>query len=73
MNDEMTFAQRMKCMREMMGMDQRELALSSNIEPSQIAHYESGSREPNLQNLIKIVRSLRCSADCLLGTWGRRA
>jgi transcriptional regulator with XRE-family HTH domain len=52
----------------MSGLTQTELGKKARINPTQIAHFESGGREPNLENLIKIVKALSVSADILLGT-----
>ncbi len=63
-----TFASRLRSIREMSGLTQGELARKAECQPSSIAHMEAGRREPNLENLTKIVKALGVSADVLLGT-----
>jgi transcriptional regulator with XRE-family HTH domain len=63
-----TFADRLRNLREMSGLTQAELGEKSKINSTQIAHFENGGREPNLENLVKIVKALGISADVLLGT-----
>lgn len=62
------FAQRLKGLREMSGLTQSELALKIGCDPSAIARFEAGRREPNLENLTKLVKALGVAADVLLGT-----
>ncbi len=63
-----TFAQRLATIRSMSGLTQAQLGTKANIATTSIAHFEGGKREPNLENLIKIVKALGVSADVLLGT-----
>jgi transcriptional regulator with XRE-family HTH domain len=63
-----TFGKRLKSIRELSGLTQTELGTKAAIQPSTIAHFESSQREPNLNNLVKIVKALGISADVLLGT-----
>ena len=63
-----TFGKRLSNIRELSGLTQSELAEKSKLDPSCISHFESGRRDPNLENLIKIVKALGISADILLGT-----
>jgi transcriptional regulator with XRE-family HTH domain len=63
-----SFAGRLRHIREMSGLSQVELGQKANVNATAIAHMEAGSREPNLENLIKIVKALGVSADVLLGT-----
>lgn len=62
------FGSRLRGIREMSGLSQAELAKKTSLQPSSIAHFEAGRREPNLENLIKLVKALGISADVLLGT-----
>jgi transcriptional regulator with XRE-family HTH domain len=52
----------------MSGLTQSELARKAQLEATSISHMEAGRREPNLENLTKIVEALGVSADVLLGT-----
>lgn len=63
-----TFAKRLKNIRELSGLTQAELADKAKVPVTSISHFESGRREPNLENLIKLVKALGISADVLLGT-----
>ena len=62
----MNFSERLKFARKKIGITQAELAKRSKMQLSQIAKFESGVREPSLQNFKKIVLGLRVSADFLL-------
>jgi transcriptional regulator with XRE-family HTH domain len=63
-----SFGNRLRNIREMSGLTQSELGQKADINPTAIAHMEAGRRDPNLENLTKIVRALGLSADVLLGT-----
>ena len=63
-----TFAARLRSIRELSGLSQAELAGKADIHPTAIAHMEAGSREPGLKNLTSLVKALGVSADVLLGT-----
>jgi transcriptional regulator with XRE-family HTH domain len=63
-----SFATRLRNVREMSSLSQSELAKKAGVNATQIAHFEGGKREPNLENLIKIIKALGISADVLLGT-----
>lgn len=62
------FAERLRGVRTMSGLSQAELAEKTKLQPSAIAHFEAGRREPNLENLTKLIKALGVSADVLLGT-----
>lgn len=62
------FGKRLSSIRELSGLTQAELAEKARLDPSCVSHFESGRREPNLENLTKIVKALGVSADVLLGT-----
>lgn len=62
------FGKRLSNIRELSGLNQAELAEKAKVDPSLISHFESGRREPNLENLTKLVKALGVSADVLLGT-----
>lgn len=61
------FSSRLKTARELRGLSQVELASIAKIPSTSIAHFESGSRKPSLDNLIKLVAALEISADYLIG------
>lgn len=56
----------LKEVREFLGLTQSELARKSALQPSAINHFESGRREPNIQNLAKLARALGVTTDRLL-------
>jgi transcriptional regulator with XRE-family HTH domain len=65
--DEKTiFARQLAKIRIYIGIEQAELARRCNIPPSVISHYESGRREPSIENYRKIVRALNVPSDALL-------
>lgn len=61
------FHQRLRLIREVRGLSQSELARSAEMQPSAIAHFESGRRLPSFENLRALAIALRCTADYLLG------
>lgn len=60
------FHQRLRMIREARGMSQADLGKAAGINASQIAHFESGNRQPSLDNFRALVLALRCTADFLL-------
>ena len=46
---------------------QVQVAEWSDLDPAEIAHYESGRRKPRPENLKKLAIGLRVSTDWLLG------
>ncbi|WP_397599149.1 helix-turn-helix domain-containing protein [Silvanigrella sp.] len=63
----MSFAKTLKEIRKTKGLKQFQLANIIGISESAISLYESGSRLPNLDILVKISNSLNISCDYLLG------
>ena len=61
------FGDRLRAVRLQAGKQQVQVAWESGIPVSQISHYESGTREPNLINLRRLCLALDVSADLLLG------
>lgn len=62
----MNFAKNLKEIREFLGISQTELGKRCGFEASHISHFETGNREPNIQNLLKIARGLGVTTDRLL-------
>lgn len=48
-------------------LSQTKLAKLSGLQPSTISHFERGTREPSLKNLVKLCKALGCSSDHLIG------
>jgi transcriptional regulator with XRE-family HTH domain len=63
----MTLGERLQYVRIVRQMTQRQLAESSKLPASSIAHIENGDRQPNSATLMSLCKSLDCSADYLLG------
>lgn len=67
MEHENYFPERLRKARMMRKLSQYDLAIVSQITPSAINNYESGDRQPNLKNLLKISSTLNVSLDYLAG------
>ncbi len=61
------FAGRLKAARELRRMTQDDLAARVEMHPSQIGHYEAGTRKPSYDNLRTFCGVLRVNSDYLLG------
>ena len=64
---EMKFAERLKKLREDLGISQRELARRAGISSAMISLYEAGKKSPTIDVLMKLAVVLEVSADYLLG------
>ncbi len=60
------FGEKMKIAREILNMNQTDLAKKIGISASAIGMYEQGRREPSLELLSKLCSVLNLSADYLL-------
>ena len=63
----MNFGNRLKMLRNITGVTQRELASAIDVERATIAGYETRSSEPNYEKLIRISKFFNVSVDYLLG------
>jgi transcriptional regulator with XRE-family HTH domain len=63
-------SRRLRQAREARGMTQAEVARAAHLEPSAVAHFESGRREPSARNLRALCRAVDVSADYLLALTG---
>jgi transcriptional regulator with XRE-family HTH domain len=61
------FGNRVRDARLLLDLNQTELARATGLTASAISHFESGRRLPNIANLLRLLRTLDCSADYLLG------
>ncbi len=59
--------EKMKYYRKLRGMLQEDLAAASGINISTIKKYESGHRNPKMDQIIKIADALNVSANAFLG------
>mgnify|MGYP001157834824 CR=1 FL=1 len=63
----MNFGTKLKMLRNISGVTQRELALAIDVERATIAGYETRDSEPNYEKLIRISKFFNVSVDYLLG------
>ena len=61
------FQKRIKEMRALCHLTQREMAEKLGISQPSYIRYENGSSEPTLENLVKIAEIFDVSTDFLLG------
>lgn len=53
--------------RERAGFSQKEAALNLDVSVQAVSHWETGTRFPNIETLIKICDLFQCTADEILG------
>lgn len=58
---------RIKTLREELGLKQEELAKKMSVSPSAIGMYEINKREPNNELILKLASFFNVSTDYLLG------
>lgn len=61
------FGELLRKARETKGLTQAELAQRAGLQPSAVAHFESGRRSPSLDNLRRLADALSVNLDYLLG------
>lgn len=61
------FGNRLKELREIKGISQRDLAKMIQLSPSTVAMYELEQRNPDKDTLVKLADLFNCSTDYLLG------
>lgn len=61
------FGERLKEIRIMKNLTQKQLALMINSTERGVQRYESGERKPNFEVIIALCKALEVSADYLLG------
>lgn len=61
------FKERVKKLRNELGLTQEEFSKIINLTRSSYSRYETGDREPDLETLKKIAKKLDVSSDYLLG------
>lgn len=62
-----TFAENLMVTRKRLAVTQQGLADALGTNVSQVSRWENGFAVPSMENLVKICRALKCSADELLG------
>ena len=60
-------ADRLKRLRERKNLTQLDLAQSLSVSQQQVARWESGASDASADAIARLARTLRCSADFLLG------
>lgn len=67
MSNRSSAGDRLRDLRERLGISQTTLAELTGILPNSISNYEQGRAYPSYEGIRKICRALKCSADELLG------
>ena len=62
----MSFPIKLKALREAAGFTQASLASKMKLPAAMVSHYETGIRKPGLDNLLKIIKALKCEPNDLL-------
>lgn len=67
-----SFPSKLKNAREATGFSQRDVAKELHIDQSQIARYEKGKTQPDIETLGKLADFYNVSTDWLIGTkWNK--
>jgi transcriptional regulator with XRE-family HTH domain len=61
------FSARLRHHIELLGISHAEVARRSQLTPRTFGHYATGTREPNLQTLVRIAKTLNVTPNDLLG------
>ena len=61
------FQNRLKELRKAHGYTQTELGTMINVGKSTISQYESGTRQPDIDILVKLSQIFNCSIESMLG------
>ena len=64
---ELTFAEKIRLLREEKELNQTELGLAVGMTQRKISYLENGKYEPSLEDIRALCRFFRISADYLLG------
>jgi transcriptional regulator with XRE-family HTH domain len=63
----MTFTERLRALRELKGMNQKDFAELLDVQPSAYNKWEKGVNRPDYENLNRIAKLLNSTTDYLLG------
>ena len=61
------FSERLKELRNLKTITQKQLAIEIGMSETGYQHYERGTREPSLTNIVKLAKYFEVSSDYLLG------
>lgn len=61
------FPGRLRTAREMLRLEQAQLAAKAGLPPTSISHFEAGSRKPSFDNLRRLANALEVTTDYLIG------
>ena len=67
MEMELTFAEKIRLLREEKELNQTELGQAVNMTQRKISYLENGKYEPSLEDIKRLCRFFQVSADYLLG------
>ncbi|MGM9628991.1 MAG: helix-turn-helix domain-containing protein [Faecousia sp.] len=70
MDIKITIGKRINAALALRGMKQKELAKAIGVTDNTVSYYCSGSRSPNLQQIVQISKTLNVTTDYLLGLTG---
>ena len=65
--DNYPISERLKKCRNEKGMSQQEIANALNVQRQIISYYETGKRQPNITDIVKLAELYNISADYILG------
>lgn len=65
------FAERLRTLRQRLGLTQQELADQLGIHRATYGNYEAGNRDPDFDTLLQMAEFFGCSVDYLLGRESR--
>ncbi|GAB6636150.1 hypothetical protein BOVMAS18_14590 [Streptococcus uberis] len=61
------FPKRLKSLRQESGLKQQEIAEKLDVTQGAYQEWESGTREPTLENVVKLAKLFKTTTDFLLG------
>lgn len=62
----MPFADKLKLLRQMKNVSQKELSIATNISGASISSYEKGTKSPTLENVVKLADYFDISIDAIV-------
>ena len=61
------FRDRLRMVRKRRGFSQDDLAKRAGLQASAISHFETGTRKPSFNNLLRLADALEITTDYLVG------